>query len=74
MSREPKMDEATYQTLLARFATAGYDRQSSRSPQFPDQVGQPGFSDHDFALRFPDCNWRTVHKVDRRLTITRSVG
>ena len=44
MSREPKMDEATYQTLLARLATAGYDPSKLKKvPQFPDQQGQPGF-------------------------------
>jgi apolipoprotein D and lipocalin family protein len=44
MSREPKMDDATYQSLLARFAAAGYDSSKlMKVPQFPEQAGQPGF-------------------------------
>jgi apolipoprotein D and lipocalin family protein len=44
MSREPRMDEATYQSLLTRFTAAGYDAgQLRKVPQFPDQLGQPGF-------------------------------
>ena len=44
MSREPRMDDATYQALLTRFTAAGYDVTKLRKvPQFPDQLGQPGF-------------------------------
>ncbi len=44
MSREPKMDDATYQALLARLQSAGYDSTTLRKvPQFPEQQGQPGF-------------------------------
>jgi apolipoprotein D and lipocalin family protein len=38
------MDDATYQSLLTRFTAAGYDAgQLRKVPQFPDQLGQPGF-------------------------------
>jgi apolipoprotein D and lipocalin family protein len=44
MSREPTMDDATYQSLLARFNKAGYDASQLRKvPQFPEQMGKPGF-------------------------------
>jgi len=36
LSRQPQMDEATYQSLLARFAAQGYDTsQFQRIPQLP---------------------------------------
>lgn len=44
LSREPAMDDATYQALLQRFAAEGYDTsQFSRVPQQPEQIGKPGF-------------------------------
>jgi len=44
MSREPRMDDATYASLLARLTAAGYDANALRKvPQFPDQLGLPGF-------------------------------
>lgn len=44
MSRSPKMDDATYQSLLTRFTAAGYDTSKIlKVPQFPEQVGLPGF-------------------------------
>src|ERR1700733_5590208 len=44
MSREPRMDDATYKALLDRLTAAGYDAgQLRKVPQFPDQLGQPGF-------------------------------
>lgn len=44
MARTPRMDEALYQSLLDRFAALGYDpSRLQKVPQFPDQVGQPGF-------------------------------
>lgn len=44
MAREPRMDEALYQQLLARFDALGFDAsQLQKVPQFPEQVGQPGF-------------------------------
>jgi apolipoprotein D and lipocalin family protein len=44
MSREPRMDDATYKSLSDRLAAAGYDASQLRKvPQFPDQLGQPGF-------------------------------
>jgi apolipoprotein D and lipocalin family protein len=44
MSREPRMDDATYKSLLDRLNAAGYDAGKLRKvPQFPDQIGQPGF-------------------------------
>ncbi|MEJ7137916.1 lipocalin family protein [Amphibiibacter pelophylacis] len=43
-SREPLMDDATYQSLLKRFAALGYDASSFRRvPQRPEDIGQPGF-------------------------------
>jgi apolipoprotein D and lipocalin family protein len=44
MSREPRMDDATYKSLLDRLTAAGYDANALRKvPQFPGQLGQPGF-------------------------------
>ena len=44
MSREPRMDDATYKSLLDRLNAAGYDAGKLRKvPQFPDQLGEPGF-------------------------------
>ncbi len=44
LSRSPRMDDTTYQSLLGRFATDGYDISLfKRVPQTPDQVGKPGF-------------------------------
>ncbi|KFN41756.1 hypothetical protein N790_12240 [Arenimonas malthae CC-JY-1] len=43
-AREQAMDEALYQQLRAKFAAWGYDPETlQRVPQFPAQVGQPGF-------------------------------
>lgn len=39
LSRSPQMDDATYQSLLARFAAHGYDiSQFRRVPQTPEQI------------------------------------
>jgi apolipoprotein D and lipocalin family protein len=44
LARNPRMDDATYKALLSRFAAAGYDTTMFRRvPQFPDQIGKPGF-------------------------------
>lgn len=44
LSRQPRMDEATYTSLLDRLSALGYDRTMFRRiPQFPDQIGKPGF-------------------------------
>ncbi len=44
LSRDATMDDATYQGLLARFQGEGYDiGKFRRVPQFPDQIGRPGF-------------------------------
>ena len=44
MSREPRMDDATYKSLLDRLTAAGYPADQLRKvPQFPEQLGQPGF-------------------------------
>jgi apolipoprotein D and lipocalin family protein len=44
LSRSAQMDDATYQTLLARFGEQGYDTSLFRRvPQVPDQIGQPGY-------------------------------
>lgn len=44
LSRHRRMDNGTYAALLDRFAALGYDPQKFRRiPQFPEQVGQPGF-------------------------------
>lgn len=44
MAREPRMDEALYQELLARFENLGFDASRlQKVPQFPEQVGAPGF-------------------------------
>ncbi len=43
-SRTPRIGEADYQALLARFQAAGYDPSKFRKfIQAPDQIGQPGF-------------------------------
>jgi apolipoprotein D and lipocalin family protein len=43
-SREPTMDDSTYQALLGRMAQQGYDpAKFQRVPQLPEQIGQPGF-------------------------------
>ena len=43
-AREPRMGDALYARLVARFATYGYDpARLKRIPQFPDQVGKPGY-------------------------------
>ena len=44
LSRQRRMDAATYRALLGRFAAAGYDvSRFRRVPQFPDQIGAPAF-------------------------------
>ena len=44
ISREPRMDDATYTSLLDRLNAAGYDAGKLRKvPQFPEQLGEPGF-------------------------------
>jgi len=44
LSRSQRMDEATYQALLARFGEQGYDiSRFRRVPQTPEQIGQPGY-------------------------------
>ncbi|MDE2333994.1 MAG: lipocalin family protein [Rhodospirillales bacterium] len=44
LSRHRRMDDGEYHALLARFAALGYDTSKFRRiPQFPDQVGKPGF-------------------------------
>jgi len=43
-ARDPRMDDALYAQLVARFAHYGYDpSRLRRIPQFADQAGQPGF-------------------------------
>ena len=43
-ARDPRMDDALYTELVARFAHYGYDpSRLRRIPQFADQAGQPGF-------------------------------
>lgn len=43
-AREARMDDALYAQLLGKMAGYGYDTAKIlRVPQFPDQVGQPGF-------------------------------
>ena len=43
-AREPRMDDTLYARLVARFASYGYDpARLKRIPQFPDQVGKPGY-------------------------------
>jgi apolipoprotein D and lipocalin family protein len=43
-SRTPRISDADYQALLARFQAAGYDASKFRKfVQAPDQIGQPGF-------------------------------
>ena len=44
MAREPSMDETLYGELLARFDALGFDSSELKKvPQFPEQIGQPGF-------------------------------
>jgi apolipoprotein D and lipocalin family protein len=44
LSRSPRMDEPTYQALLARFGEQGYDTSLFRRvPQTPEQIGQTGY-------------------------------
>lgn len=44
MARGPRMDDALYANLLARFDQLGFDSaQLQKVPQFPEQIGQPGF-------------------------------
>jgi apolipoprotein D and lipocalin family protein len=44
LSRDPVMDDATYQALLRRFQAQGYDITLFRKvPQEPGQIGKPGF-------------------------------
>ena len=43
-SRSPTMDDATYQSIMTRFAAEGYDvSQFKKVPQTSDQMGKPGF-------------------------------
>lgn len=43
-SREPNMSDADYRAALGRFEAMGYDiSRFRRVPQFPSQIGQPGF-------------------------------
>lgn len=43
-AREPRMDDAQYADLRARFAAWGYDAQRiQRIPQFPEDEGKPGY-------------------------------
>lgn len=43
-ARDPRMDDALYAQLVARFARYGYDpARLRRIPQFADQVGKPGY-------------------------------
>jgi apolipoprotein D and lipocalin family protein len=43
-AREPRMDDAQYAQLVGRFTRYGYDpARLRRIPQFPEQVGKPGF-------------------------------
>ncbi len=44
MAREPRMDDDLFQELLTRFDELGFDSSELKKvPQFPEQVGQPGF-------------------------------
>ena len=44
LSRQSTLDDATYRSLLERFAAQGYDTaRFARVPQTPEQIGQPGF-------------------------------
>ncbi len=44
MARTPRLDDALYQSLLDRFTALGYDASRlQKVPQFPEQIGQPGF-------------------------------
>lgn len=43
-ARRKRLDPATYQAMLARFYQQDYDaRKFRRVPQFPEQIGKPGF-------------------------------
>ncbi len=44
LARNPSMDDQTYESLLAKFRSYGYDTgKFMRVPQFKEQVGKPGF-------------------------------
>lgn len=44
MAREPRIDADQYERLMAVFAANGYDTaEFLKVPQFPEQLGQPGF-------------------------------
>ncbi|NDY94311.1 lipocalin family protein [Wenzhouxiangella limi] len=44
MARAPRIDDELYEQLLARFEELGFDSSDLKKvPQFPDQIGQPGF-------------------------------
>ena len=44
MAREPRIDDALYTRLLTILADEGFDPDALyKVPQFPDQLGQPGF-------------------------------
>ena len=44
MAREPRMDEDLYVRLLEKFDALGFDSDELKKvPQFPEQIGQPGF-------------------------------
>lgn len=44
LSRSAQVDEATYQSLLARFGEEGYDTSKFRRvAQTPEQIGKPGY-------------------------------
>ncbi|MBY6205740.1 lipocalin family protein [Halomonas denitrificans] len=48
MAREPRIDDAVYQRLLDVFARNGYSPEAlQKVPQFPAQVGRPGFQSPD---------------------------
>jgi apolipoprotein D and lipocalin family protein len=45
-AREPRISDEVYQSLLQRFDEMGYDiSRFRRVPQFPEQIGQPGFTE-----------------------------
>ena len=45
-AREPKISAADYAKAMATFAEFGYDTSLfSKVPQFPEQLGQPGFQE-----------------------------
>ncbi|GAB4190524.1 MAG: lipocalin family protein [Wenzhouxiangellaceae bacterium] len=46
MAREPRMPDAVYEEYLQIFADQHYDTADfAKVPQFPEQLGQPGFQD-----------------------------